>query len=117
MFIVAAITAVALAAMLVMSASLKLRQHETSVRIINGVVGVPLRVFPVLAGLEIAGAIGVVAGLWLAPLGIAAAAGVVLYFVGAIAAHVRVGDVKGVASPLVMLALAVVVLVLRIATA
>ncbi len=117
MFIAAAITAVALAAMLVMSGALKLRQHEMSVSIINGVVGVPLRLFPVLAGLEIAGAAGAVAGLWLAPLGIAAGVGVVLYFVGAIAAHVRVGDVKGVANPLVMLALAVVVLVLRMATA
>jgi hypothetical protein len=117
MFIIAAITAVALAAMLLLSASLKLRQHDMSVSIINGVVGVPLRLFPALAGLEIAGAAGVVAGLWLAPLGIAAAVGVVLYFVGAIAAHVRVGDVKGSANPLVILALAVIVLVLRLATA
>ncbi len=117
MFIITAVTATALAAMLAVSASLKLRQHEMSVGIINGVVGVPLRLFPALAGLEIAGAAGVVAGLWLAPLGVAAAVGVVLYFVGAIAAHVRVGDVKGVAGPLLMLAIALVVLVLRIATA
>ena len=115
-FTILIIAAVVLAAMLTISAILKLRQHEESVRIIHGVVGVPLRLFPVLAALELAGAIGVIAGLWLAPLGIAAAVGVVLYFVGAIAAHLRVRDTKGLLNPSVPLGLSLVVS-LRIATA
>jgi hypothetical protein len=37
-------------------------------------VGVPVRYFPVLASLELAGAAGILLGLWLEPLGILAAA-------------------------------------------
>lgn len=117
MFIALTVAAVVLAAMLTMSASLKLRRHEESIRVIHGVVGVPLRLFPVLAGLELAGAAGALVGLWLAPLGIAAALGVVVYFVVAVGAHLRVGDVKGVTNPLVPLVVGAVVLALRIATA
>jgi hypothetical protein len=40
----------------------------------------------------LAGALGLVAGFVVPPLGVAAAAGLVLYFVGAIIAHLRVGD-------------------------
>ncbi|MFI6942330.1 DoxX family protein [Streptomyces sp. NPDC050418] len=39
-----------------------------------------------------AGSLGLLAGLAVRPLGIAAAAGLVLYFVGAVLAHLRVGD-------------------------
>ncbi|GAB7046149.1 DoxX family protein [Catenuloplanes indicus] len=50
------------------------------------------RWMPVLGGLLGAGATGLLAGFWLAPLGIAAAAGLVLYFAGALVAHLRVGS-------------------------
>jgi hypothetical protein len=43
------------------------------------VVHVPPRLIPVLAGLEIAGALGLLAGIAVAPLGIAAAVGVIGY--------------------------------------
>ena len=46
-----------------------------------------------------------------------AAVGVVLYFVGAIAAHLRVRDTKGLLNPSLPLVLSLVVSVLRIATA
>jgi hypothetical protein len=39
-----------------------------------------------------AAALGLVAGFVVSPLGVAAAAGLVLYFIGAIIAHLRVGD-------------------------
>jgi hypothetical protein len=42
--------------------------------------------------LELAGVIGVLAGLWWSPLGIAAAAGLALLSVGAIVSHVRASD-------------------------
>jgi hypothetical protein len=40
-----------------------------------------------------AGALGLVAGFAVPPLGVSAATGLVLYFIGAIIAHLRVGDV------------------------
>ena len=79
------------------SASQKLRKDEQSVAVIGGTVGVPLRFFPVLAALELAGAAGILLGLWLEPLGgvAVAAAALVAYFVGAVVGHLRVRDSKG----------------------
>lgn len=117
MFIALAITTAVLALICLNSAVMKLRKHEQVVAIIGDTVGVPGRYFPVLAALEIAGAIGIVAGLWLEPLGIAAAAGLVAYFVGAVIGHLRVRDTKHLAMPLPPLVLSIAVLVLRILTA
>jgi hypothetical protein len=108
---------VLLAAMCASSASMKLRNNEQAVAIIGATVGVPLRFFPVLAFLELAGAAGILIGLWLEPLGIAAAVGLVAYFVGALAGHLRVRDTKNLTMPLPPLVLAVAVLVLRLVTA
>ena len=58
------------------------------------------------------GAVGLLAGIAFAPLGIAAA-GVALYFVGALIAHLRVKDMT-LAGPLIFLALTVAALFLRI---
>ncbi|MGW2647370.1 DoxX family protein [Streptomyces sp. NPDC001393] len=53
-------------------------------------VGVPSAWLPTLALLKAAGAAGLLLGLFGArPLGIAAAAGLVLFYVGAVIAHVR----------------------------
>jgi hypothetical protein len=52
-------------------------------------------------------------GLWYAPLGIAAAIGLTLYFLGAVGAHVRKRDFKGLPTPLVILIFAVAALSLR----
>ena len=84
------------------------------VTIIHGTVGVPLRLLPVLAALEIAGAVGILAGLAVEWLGVAAATGLV---VGAVIGHLRVRDTKGAAQPVVPLLLSIVVRVLRLATA
>ena len=117
MFIALVITTVLLAVICLNSAVMKLRENEQVVAIIGGTVGVPARYFPVLAALEIAGAVGIVAGLWAEPLGIAAAIGLVAYFVGAVAGHLRVRDTKNLVMPLPPLVLAVAVLVLRLLTA
>ena len=93
MFIALVIAAILLAAMCASSASQKLRKHERSVAIIGGTVGVPVRYFPVLASLELAGAAGILLGLWLEPLGILAAA-LVAYFIGAVIGHLRARDTK-----------------------
>jgi uncharacterized membrane protein YphA (DoxX/SURF4 family) len=116
MFIALSIATVLLAAICASSASMKLRKHEQAVAIIGGTVGVPLRFFPVLASLELAGATGVLVGLWLEPLGIAAAAALVAYFLCAIAGHLRVGDTKNLTMPLPPLVLSIAVLALRLAT-
>ncbi len=117
MFIALAIGAVLLAAMCVSSASMKPRHHEQAVAIIGGTVGVPLRFFPVLASLELAGAAGILIGLWLEPLGIAAAAGLVAYLIGAVTGHLRVGNTKNLTMPLPPLVLSIAVLVFRLVTA
>jgi hypothetical protein len=49
--------------------------------------------------LEVAGAVGVLTGLTLRPLGMAAAAGLVLLSLGAIATHARAGDKPAAALP------------------
>jgi uncharacterized membrane protein YphA (DoxX/SURF4 family) len=116
MFIALNITAVLLAAMLAMSASMKLRKNEQAVAVISRTVGVPLRFFPVLAALELAGAAGILIGLWLEPLGVAAAAALVAYFVGAVIGHLRARDTKGLIMPLLPLVFSIAVLALRLAT-
>jgi hypothetical protein len=116
-FIALTIATVLLAVMVAGSAARKLQKDPQVLDVIGGTVGVPERCFPLLAALELAGAAGILIGLWLVPLGIAAAAGLVLYFLGAMIGHLRVGDSKGLVMPLVPLVLAIAVLVLRIATA
>jgi uncharacterized membrane protein YphA (DoxX/SURF4 family) len=113
-FIALVITTVLLALIALNSAAMKLRKNEQVLASISGTVGVPERQLPVLAGLEIAGAAGILIGLWLEPLGIAAAIGLVAYFLGALIGHLRVGDTKGAAAPVVPLLLSIAVLVLRL---
>ena len=56
------------------------------------------------------------AGIRWPRLGIAAAIGCVIYFVGAIISHLLVGDVAGIGSPAFMLAFAATLLALRMKT-
>jgi DoxX-like family len=108
------VIAVLYSAALIFSAIGKLRLDPTQVLIIHERVGVPLSIFPLLAACEFAGAIGLLAGIRWRRLGIAAAIGLVIYFVGAILSHVRVGDFAGLGSPAFMLAIAVAALATRI---
>jgi DoxX-like family len=116
MFVALIIATILLAAMAIGSAAKKLQKDEQVRAIIGDTVGVPERHFATLAALELAAAAGILLGLWLEPLGIAAAIGLILYFTGAVIAHLRVGDTKHLAMPLPPLALAIAVLVLRIVT-
>ena len=105
-----------LAALVAFSGLGKLRRDPRIVRIIHEVIGVPLKYFPLLAACEFAGALGLVLGIWWPSLGVAAGIGLVLYFVGAIVSHVRVGDVKGMGPAAFMLTVSVAALALRILT-
>lgn len=77
-------------------------------------VGVPADKIPVLAYLEIAGAIGLVVGLFWWPIGVAAAIGVILYFVGAVISHLRVKDTSGIGPSAFLSVVAIAALVLRL---
>ena len=114
MFLTCAVITSLLSLVLLGSAAGKLTKHPKVTENL-GKCEVPSNWHPRLAAAEIAGAVGMVLGLWVPALGIAAAVGVVLYFVGAVIAHVRVSD-NEVAAPIVFIVLAVVVIVLRIAT-
>jgi hypothetical protein len=52
-------------------------------------VGVKTNLIPVLASLEVAGGLGVIAGIWIPSLGVLASACLALYFLGAFGAHLR----------------------------
>jgi hypothetical protein len=110
------IVGILLALMLLFSASAKLTRNQ---KLVDGFtsLGVPPGMLPFLAACEIAGAAGLVIGIWWAPLGIAAAVGLVLYFIGAVGAHLRKSDFKGAPNATVMLASAAAVLILRAITA
>ncbi|MGB6182962.1 MAG: DoxX family protein [Rhodococcus sp. (in: high G+C Gram-positive bacteria)] len=115
MFIATIVLTVLLAIVLVGSAAGKLTRQDAVVRSLT-TVGVPANRFPILAYLEIAGAAGILIGLFWWPLGVLAGACVVLYFVGAVAAHLRVKD-NQLAAPAVIAVVAVAAVVLRVVTA
>ncbi|MFE6846299.1 DoxX family protein [Streptomyces sp. NPDC057686] len=113
MFIAYAVVAGLLALVLAASATLTLRRNDAIVASMQK-VQVPDSWLPRLATLKAAGAIGLVAGLWVTPLGAAAAVGVTLYFIGAVISHLRVKDSE--LAPAAVLALvAAAALTLRMA--
>jgi uncharacterized membrane protein YphA (DoxX/SURF4 family) len=103
-----------LAAMVTFSGIGKLRHDPHIVQVIHEVVGVPMKYFPLLAACELAGAFGLVLGIWWPLLGVAAGIGLVLYFVGACVSHLRVGDVKGIGPAAFILVVAAAALALRL---
>jgi hypothetical protein len=102
------------AAMAAFSGLGKLRGDPKIVHIVHEVVGVALKYFLHLAACEFAGALGLVLGIWWPFVGMAAGIGLVVYFVGAIVSHVRVGDVKGIGPATFMLIISVAPLALRV---
>ena len=66
-----------------------------------------------LGALKAAGALGLLAGIALPPLGVAASVGLVLFFIGAIVTHFR-ARYWNIAAPVTFLLLAVGSLVLRV---
>jgi hypothetical protein len=94
----------------------KIRRDARQVKVIHETIGLPLKHFPLLAACEFAGAVGLVVGIWWPPIGIAAGIGLLLYFLGAIVSHLRVGDVKGIGAAAFMLVVAAGALTLRVLT-
>jgi hypothetical protein len=79
-------------------------------------VGLAERWIPVVGGLKAAGAAGLLVGmLGVSWIGIAASIGLVLFFVGALAFHIRARVFHNIAAPATYLALAVASVVLAMA--
>lgn len=77
-------------------------------------VGVKESQFPILATLELLGAAGLVVGIWLPLVGLAAAVGLALYFLGAVISHVSVkASAKEAAPAAILMLLAVAAAVLE----
>jgi hypothetical protein len=114
MDVAAAIVSVLLAALLVATAARKV-SHRPAVVATYRRVGVPEQRLNQLAALLLAGAAGLVVGLWWEPLGIAAAAALVAYFLLAIGAHVRARDTANAPMPALYLALSAAALILHLA--
>lgn len=116
MFIATLIVSIFMAVALTFSAIGKLTKNPQVIPIMEQ-VGVPADKIPWLAYVEILGAIGLVVGLFVWPIGVAAAIGVILYFVGAVIAHLRVNDAKGSGPAAFLTLVAVAALVLRLLSA
>lgn len=81
-------------------------------------LGVPRIGYTIIGSLELAAAVALLAGIAVAPLGIAAAAGLVLMMAGAVASHTRVGDPFAAIAPALIVGVAsAITLTLRLVTA
>jgi DoxX-like family len=114
MFVATVAVSALLAALMTYAAARKL-SHRPEVVATYVRVGVPEERLNLLAMTLLAGALGLLVGLFWKPVGIAAAAAVAVYFLVACAAHIRSSDLENLLTPAVMEALAVAALVLRIA--
>jgi hypothetical protein len=114
MFVVACILSVLLAAGLAATAVRKAHPDKNS-RALRDRLGVPERLWNAVGIPEALAALGLIAGLWWAPLGVAAAVGVVLLMAGAILLHVRVRFLgSALVPPLCVLAVAAATAVTRL---
>ncbi|MFD4352520.1 DoxX family protein [Nocardia sp. NPDC058519] len=115
MFITYAVVAVLMSVVLLASAGAKFTRPKRLVDQMS-TLGLPYRMLPLLGVAQIAGAGGLVIGLWWGPLGIAAAVGLALYFIGAVATHLRVSDYQGTLPAAVLAIVAIVLIAVRAAT-
>jgi DoxX-like family len=115
MFVASVAVSIVLAALIGFSAARKLTHRPDVVESYRR-AGVPESWLNGLAVLLFIAAAGLIVGQWWALVGIAAAAGLVGYFVVAVAFHVRAKDIAHAATPVLLAVLAAAVLVLRIST-
>jgi DoxX-like family len=113
MSVITAVVTILLAAVLTAAAIRKLT-HREDVVAAYAKVGVPEERLNQLALILLLGAAGLLLGLAWTPIGIAAASGVVVYFVLAIAAHVRHDDAPNLPTPVAIEAMALATLALQI---
>lgn len=116
MFITYVVVAALLALILLASGRAKLVKDEKLMQAMAA-AGVPGSWIPRLALVEIAAALGLLIGVFWRPLGIAAAVGLVAYFIGALITHLRAKDTKGMPLPAVILIGSAAALIFGIASA
>lgn len=109
MHIAAVVLSLVLALAMLGSGVMKLIRNPRIVASMENVHVTPPQMI-VLGLLEVAATVGLVVGLWWTPLAIAAAIGAVVYFAGAVIAHLRAHD-RDLQGAGVLLALAVATLV------
>jgi hypothetical protein len=115
MFIATVIVSALLAAVLAFAAIRKL-SHRPEVVQSYVRLGVPEDRLDYLAITLLAGAAGLILGLFWPPIGIAAAIGVACYFIVAVAFHIRADDGKNLPTPVAIALIAAAALILRLAT-
>jgi hypothetical protein len=113
MSVATAIVSALLAALMSYSAVRKLSHQERFIQPYLR-VGVPEEKLNYLAAILLAGAAGLILGLFWVPIGVAAAIGVILYFGTAIAFHLRADDARNLPTPLTLLVLGVAALALQL---
>jgi DoxX-like protein len=114
MSLAAAIVSLLLASVLTYSALRKL-SHQPEVVQTYARVGVPEERLNHLAVILLTGAAGLTAGLFWTPIGIAAAAALVVYFLLAVGAHIGAGDTQHVQTPVAIEVVCAAALALRLA--
>ena len=115
MFVAYVIVAGVLAVAVTASAVGKLTKNPRMVETYTG-LAVPEERLALLAVLLLAGAVGLLVGIAVPAIGVAAAVGLVVYFALAVVTHLRAGDRAGVVTPASLGLLAAATLVLRAAT-
>lgn len=110
----AAFLSVFLAALVAVAAIRKLTHHPSVVESYRR-AGVPESKLNYLAAILLAAAAGLIAGIWWQAVGVAAAVGLVGYFVGAVVSHLRALDAGRIATPIAYGVFAAVVLGFRLA--
>lgn len=102
MNVFATLLSVVLAVACVITAAADLRRHPSIVESMER-LEVPLERVPWLAAMKLAGAAGLLVGISLQWLQVTAATLLMIYFVGAVAAHARVRDGIGRIAPALVL--------------
>jgi DoxX-like family len=113
---VATIVLSSLLAMALTYSAVRKLSHQPEVVATYTRVGVPEDKLNYLAVILLAAAGGLIVGLLWAPIGIAAAIGLIVYFVVAIAAHIRHHDAANAPTPAAIELMAVAALILHIAS-
>jgi hypothetical protein len=117
MFIATAILSVLLALGFALAGAPKLSTAADKMAAALGRLGLSTRLIRIIGALEILGAAGLIIGLWIGPLGIAAATGLALLMIGAVIYHIKAHDsAKKTMSPLILFLVSATVLVLRAAS-
>lgn len=115
MAIALVVVSILLAALLTASAGFKLTHSPKAVEGYRK-AGVPESWLNGLAAVLLVGAAGLVVGIWWPLAGIAAAAGLVVYFVLAVGFHVRAQDTSHVVTPAILAGVAAAVVALHVAS-